>query len=155
MNLKTLFRTSILIFCLVFGFAATPASADSVSYKWMDDNGNIVYSQNPPRDRKYEVIRSTSSAGKSSTSKSGNSSAAVKALEASAATRKEKEKETLKEADIKKKRAAACENAKKNVETYTIYRRVQKPDGSVVRLDDKDRAHLLKQAQDDVAEYCK
>ena len=150
MNLKTIFCTSILI----FGLAATSAWANSVSYKWLDDNGNIVYSQTPPRDRQYETIRTKTSAGNSSSRTSSSSSTATKALEDSAAARKEKEKEAQKEADIQKKRAVECENAKKNVETYTIYRRVRKPDGSVVRLDDNERARLLKQAQDDVAEFC-
>lgn len=150
MNLKNFLFGSFLILSLT----ATTAWANSVSYKWLDDDGNIVYSQTPPRDRQYDTIRTKSSSGSSSSRSSGSESAAVKSLEEGAAAREEKEKEAQKEVDLEKKRAAECEKAKKNVETFTIYRRVQKPDGSVVRLDDKERARLLKQAQDDVENFC-
>jgi len=150
MNLKNFLYGSFLIFSLT----ATSVWANSVSYKWLDDDGNIVYSQTPPRDRQYETLRTKSTSGNSSSRSSRKESAAVKSLEEGAAARKEKEKEAQKEADIEKKRAAECEKAKKNVETFTIYRRVQKTDGSVVRLDDNERARLLKQAQDDVENFC-
>jgi hypothetical protein len=150
MNLKSIFCSSILIISLV----APSAWANSVSYKWLDDGGNIVYSQTPPRDREYETIRTKSSSGISSTSSSGNSSSAVKALEESATARKEKEAEAKKDADTQQKRAIECEKAKKNVETFTIYRRVRKPDGSVVRLDDNERTKLLEEAKQNVADLC-
>jgi len=151
MNLKSIFCFNILIISLV----APSAWANSVSYKWLDDNGNIAYSQTPPRDREYETIRTKSASGNTTTkSSSTSSSSVVKALEESASARKEKEGEAKKEAEFAEKRAVECEKAKKNVETYTIYRRVRNPDGSVERLDDKDRARLLEEAKQNVADLC-
>lgn len=150
MNLKSIFCYSIVMISLV----APSAWANNVSYKWLDDSGNTVYSQTPPRDRQYETIRTKSTPGSTATRSSGTSSSAIKSLEEGATVRKEKEKEAKKDAEIKQKRAIECEKAKKNVETFTIYRRVRQPDGSVVRLDDNDRAKLLEEAKQNVADLC-
>ena len=47
-----------------------------------------------------------------------------------------------------------CEAAKKNLEVYTVYRRIRKEDGSVVRLDDNERQKRIDEAKKQIEEFC-
>ncbi|MEJ2143047.1 MAG: DUF4124 domain-containing protein [Gammaproteobacteria bacterium] len=47
---------SISIFLVLFSFLAS-AALQAATYKWTDDKGNVVYSQQPPKSGPYELIK--------------------------------------------------------------------------------------------------
>jgi hypothetical protein len=52
---------NILLIAFLFSFTIV---AQAQIYKWVDDNGNIQYTQTPPTDREVEVIRGDRTQGR-------------------------------------------------------------------------------------------
>lgn len=126
-------------------------------YKWTDKDGNVHYSQQPPTEGNYETMHvdtqspdgsdtgpasqsspSYSTPGTSDNGSSGGGSDAVQQTEAKAAAQRQKN----------------CQQAKKALETYTVYRRLRDKSGKVIRLSDTERAKRIKQAKDAIQEFC-
>jgi len=146
MNTYRIFITSLM-------FSLIMASASAASYKWLDDNGNVVYSQQPPDGRPYETVKTTKPSSVSSQPTPAQSS-----FEAGV-----KQNDEERELDSKVQQAAAeseqlradnCKAAKNNLETYTVYRRIKNDQGEVVRLDDNERARLIQESKDGIKEFC-
>ncbi len=146
MQLRTL---HILFGCLI---ALTVLTAQAATYKYVDKSGNVVYSSTPPADgSNYEKIKGDTSRGndseeatpdtKSQTTGGGTGSGA---------------KDTLKKEVEKNKalRTQNCEGAKKNLEAYTVFRRIQDKDGNVIILDDNERAKRIEESKKAIQEFC-
>lgn len=148
---KTMNTYRILIMGLLF--SSFIASANAASYKWLDDNGNVVYSQQPPEGRPYETLKTT---------KPSSTSVRPTPAEKSFLNEKQKEAEEAKrDSDIQqqvakgeKMRAENCKAAKYNLEVYTTFRRVTNEQGETVRLDDNERAARIEEAKQGIKEFC-
>ena len=137
-----------LLFCLIMG------SVNAGTYKWEDENGNIVYSQQPPKERAYETIKTTkpSSSTPPSTPTLPQSLKAKKQVEAAEQQLEGKiQQET---ANLEKIRAENCKAAKHNLEAYTVTPRIINAQGEFVRLDDNERNRLIQEAKDNIKEFC-
>lgn len=135
---------------LILGFAGI---ATAGMYKWTDKNGTVHYSQQPPSDGNYETMHVDTQSPDGSETGSGSQSGptysapdtsnnggsdAIKQTEAKAAAQREKN----------------CAQAKKALETYTVYRRLRDKSGKVIRLSDTERAKRIQQAKDAIKEFC-
>ena len=146
MNTNRIIITSLLFSLIMF-------SANGATYKWLDENGNVVYSQQPPEGRPYETVK---------TKKPSTTSLRPTPAESSFMTEKQKESEEAKrDSDIQqevakaeKMRAQNCEAARHNLEVYTAFRRTTNEKGEVVRMDDNERAAGIQQAKDAIKEFC-
>jgi len=125
-------------------------AAGTTTYKWVDESGNVHYSQRPPPNSNYEKMKvktpsspetteapATTGQGQEAGSNSNGSDVVAS--------------EVAKSQEIRKQN---CEAAKKNLQAYTIYKRIQKPDGTVVRLDDDERAKLIEESKSAIKEFC-
>ena len=142
-----IFVTSLLLSLIMASVNAT------TTYKWIDENGNVVYSQQPPEDKPYETIKTKKSSTTTLSTPSPTSSFATKVKEES----EERELDSKVEQEAAKSeelRAANCKAAKNNLETYTVYRRIQNEDGEIIRLDDNERAKRIQEAKDAIKEFC-
>lgn len=119
----------------------------SDTYKWTDDNGQVQYTQLPPKDRPYETIRVRS-----------------KQPETAAATPTGKKKtEAEKGGDVAAAKAEAekmarnCEIAKQNKEALlTIPKiRVTDKDGTERFLTDEERKEKMAATEVNISTYCK
>lgn len=121
-------------------------------YKWVDKDGHTHYSQQPPSDANYERlnIRTQSPSGSSSNQSSGPTYSNPTGSSDGPASNVIKQQEAKGE-ELRQKN---CEQAKKQLEVYTVYRRVRKKDGSVVYLDDKERAKRIEDAKAAIKEFC-
>ncbi len=141
----------ILIMGLLF--SSLIASANAATYKWLDDNGNVVYSQQPPEGRPYETLK---------TKRPSSTSIRPSPAEASfMAEQQQKAEEAKKEGTIQQEvakaekiRAENCKAAKHNLESYTAFRRVRNEKGEVIMLDDNERARLIEESKQDIKEFC-
>jgi len=137
--------TGLLISCLL----SLPAMAGT--YKWIDADGNVVYSQNPPPEGQYEAIkvkptRSTGAGNKSFDSK--------KWLDQSSADRTDKNKVKSAVEKSKKLRKENCDKANKQLQYYTLYRREKNAKGEMVRITDTKRDAGIKEAKAAIKEFC-
>ena len=132
---------------LVFLSLLVSTSLTAATYKWTDESGNVVYSQQPPKSGPYELIKglkhSRTSAGESSGTESQSNSE-----DAQTGGNKELSAEDQK---LKKQN---CEAAKKNLEVYKVYTRVKGSDGKVTTLSDEERQKRIEEAQNQVNLFC-
>jgi len=153
MKLRTLVSICLL-FCL-----ALPVSFAGNTYKWRDENGNIVYSQTPPSSGQYETVKSKSSGATRSQYGAPASQASTPKSSAPAFKDQSREREANKKvaaesAKLGELRKKNCKAAKSNLERYTVYRRFKNDKGEVVRMDDNERLKKVQESKDAIKEFC-
>jgi hypothetical protein len=126
-------------------------AATAATYKWVDEKGNVHYSQHPPADTNYERMKIEKSRpgetpppappASGSTNKAGGSSSSSEVVK----------EELSKNEEI---RAKNCEAAKKNLEIYTVYKRYKDKEGNVVRMDDDERLKKIEESKQHISEFC-
>ena len=134
------------IFLLSIGLT-TPLQAAS-SYSWTDDNGNVIYSQQPPRDnRPYKRI-------------TGLQKSTVTPVEdaESKPAEKQKPKETgYSEEDIARRdahNAENCKRAKEALDFYTANKRYKDKDGKIKKVSDDERQESIEKAEKGIEDFC-
>lgn len=113
-------------------------------YKWIDDEGNVHYSQKRPANQQFKRLKAPPPAPENSKSLYQPSAQTSKASNTV-------EKETAKNEKI---RTENCAKAKKNLSNYQIHRRVRDKDGNVKTINDNERANQIKNAQQAINNYC-
>lgn len=131
--------------------AMASPSVLAATYKYQDETGNTVYSQNPPEntDTPYEVLGDIPSHAQPSHTPPAETRAP--------ATQPDEEpneaiNQQLEQAE--QTRQENCEAAKKNLEIYTVYRRIRNEDGEVVRIDDNERQQKIDEAKQAIQDFC-
>ena len=122
---------------------ATSASAGL--YKWVDNEGNVHYSQKPPANKQFKRLKAPPSAPESAKPLYESSKATAKEKGGTAAAESAKNKEI---------RAKNCVQAKKALTNYQLHRRVRDKKGNVTVLDDKVRAKQIESAKQAISNYC-
>lgn len=147
MNTSRIFISSLL-------FSLTLVTASAATYKWVDESGNVVYSQTPPDSGPYEKIKTKKPSSFTPPSKP-TPPQAEKAKKEIEAIEQQLEGELQQEtAKIEQIRAENCKAARYNLEAYTVTPRIRTETGEVVRLDDNERARLIQEAKDNIKEFC-
>lgn len=123
--------------------------AQAAMYKWVDRDGNVIYSELPPPDAKdVKAIAPPP--------RVPEAVPAPVAPAAQPAQDVQKDQANAKQiARFEEARRKNCEAAKRNLETYRIARRIRTADQELIVLDDATRAARIEQAEKDVATYCK
>lgn len=136
---------------LALGLCGSPGALAAGMYKWVDEQGNVHFSQNPPASGSYQEMTPppTPATPAEDTNKQLERYREIlkpdpKAREEAAAA---KQQEQL--------RRQNCETARKNLETYTAFRRFIDAKGELVVLTDEERAAKIKDAEEQVKTYCK
>ncbi len=121
------------------------------TYKWKDDKGQVVYTDTPPRDRPYEVIKqrkydTTAQTGSSETGKPATGKDAAPAAGTSAKKPPQSEAE---------RRKSNCDIAKNNQKTLTEVTRIRITENGEERmLSDEERAAKIKAVEKDIQYWC-
>jgi hypothetical protein len=140
----TLFTT--LSFSVPVAFAAV--------YKWVDENGQTTYSQNPPPGNvEYEEIGTPGKV---------DSARALKKLRDDKIKADKLRRQRLeKQADLKKSREEVsvqkenCDMARGKLASLQRPRaKILQPDGSRIRLNEEERQRQIKEAEDKLHEWC-
>ena len=146
MNIRTLIVTSLIILL-------SPLAQAGV-YKWVDEKGNVHYTQSPPPQGDYKSMKAppppaSGPAPYSSTQLDTDSKQAGD--EANSESKDTAVDETEKNAEL---RARSCETAKKNLQIYQVYRRIKGEDGEVKPLDDKVRQQKIEESKQAIQDFC-
>ncbi len=120
------------------------SSASAGLYKWVDNDGNVHYSQKRPANQQFERLKAPPPAPDNA-KPLYKSSAPAKTTSKTAAT------ETAKNKEI---RAKNCAQAKKNLNNFQVHRRIRDKDGNVTVIDDKVRASQIENAKKAISNYC-
>ena len=143
---------------LMFGLAAAlPAAAAKGYHLWYDENGQAVYSQFPPDDgRPTETVKPPPPPAEPEAAKQ-RLQERMQGLEDS---REDKALAEQKAAEAEAEAAQAqqrCESARRNLEVLNGPPRqlYQRPDGSVVRMEEAERQRQRAEMQKIIAEDCR
>ena len=120
------------------------SSAFAGLYKWVDDEGNVHYSQKRPQNQQFKRLKEPAPAPDDSKPLYQSNETPVKDKDTAA-------NETAKN---EKARADKCDNAKKNLSAYQVYRRIRDKDGNVKVIDDNERAKKIAQAKQAIDDFC-
>lgn len=131
----------ILLLATMMIFAS---SAFAGLYKWVDDEGNVHYSQKKPRNQQFKRLKAPPPTPENSKPLYKSNIPSEKPSNTAAA-------ETVKN---KKIRADNCAQAKKNLNNFQIHRRIRDKDGNVTVIDDKVRASQIENAKQAISNYC-
>ena len=133
--MRILLLTAMMIFA---------SSAFAGLYKWVDDEGNVHYSQKRPADQQFERLKAAPAAPDSD-----------KPLYQSSTPSDTPNKAVVAETEKNEKiRAENCAKAKKSLANYQIHRRMRDKDGNVTVIDDKVRASQIEKAKEAINSYC-
>ena len=119
--------------------------------KWVDKDGHVHYSQQPPADSNYEKLNVKTRTPDSSGSPSGPTYSTPGSSSSNGAASDVIKEEVAKGEETRKKN---CEIAKKSLEQYTAFRRMRDKDGNVVYLDDNERQKRIDDAKAAIKEFC-
>lgn len=144
-----LFSTSAIICTLLFSIASTSVQAGKI-YRWTDENGQMHFSENPPRGVETETVKIKSSSGGSATSTATSSSATDKPAQEKQAP------EQLTSDYSDEDKAKYCQQSKTLLSQMqgNANRRFQQEDGSYQRLTDEQRADYIAEAKDGIERFC-
>lgn len=132
-------RIIVLAVLMIFSNAAFAGL-----YKWVDEEGNVNYSQNPPKNTSYKTLKAPPPPPK-------NSKPVYSINEDEEDAEDTIKAESAKNAKLREKN---CNAGKNNLRTYQTYRRIQNKDGSVSRVDDKERARQIETAKQLIRDFC-
>lgn len=148
MNRKQLLHVMVSLMLLI-----TAPSVMATMYKWVDDEGNIHYSQTPPVDREASTIAKPRTPPPPPPSTEGEPDATAseggEELQGDGPTEEEIRAE-------KERIAQECQRARQwisEIENKPRLR-VRDDDGNLRYLSEEERQARLKQAQDYLKKYC-
>ncbi|MDH5395853.1 MAG: DUF4124 domain-containing protein [Gammaproteobacteria bacterium] len=122
------------------------SSANAGLYKWVDDEGNVHYSQKRPLDKQYKQIKAPPPAPapqlKPKTIKDYTAHKESDVIE------KESEKNAA-------QREKNCELSKKNLQIYQVYGRIKRDDGSITDITEAEKAKGIATAEAGIKQFCK
>lgn len=148
-------RVRTLLYAVCISLVSLPAS--SGVYRWVDENGVTVYSQNAPPAG--EAVRIRPQPGPSPADQAAAEERLKAQLEQAMDVEEERrrvEEEEAKEAEQAAAKADACKAARTNLDTLQNLgnRMVRTADGRYLRLSEDEVAAKIKEAQTQVDDYC-
>lgn len=148
--------TSLIQRLLLTILICLPLHAAAVVYKWVDENGNISYSETPPPNVPTQRL-------KTSPPPSVDPDQAMQALRDRAKAFNERQENRLKSSEEltedkqkKQKKEQNCVQLKKNLDVLTAHSRIQKQNekGEYVSLDDEQRLNTIEETKKRIKEEC-
>lgn len=152
---------------LITSLLLLSSQADAGLYKYRDENGNVVYSQTPPPEGDYEYMK-TPETPRSVREAQRRAPAATPGPPGTPGTPQATPQDPLTDpaasddptvqaelARAQEIRRQNCERAKKNLEVYTVFRRIRNEEGEVVYVDDNVRQQRIAEAKAAIKEFCK
>ena len=149
----------------------TPILAQAAIYKWVDEQGNVQYSSEKPKNAEAEKVRvntqppvdksTYSRPGRDEAKSEGDAKANTKdakdAKDDKTKTPAEKRKEAAKKAESDKLKKEMCDEARQNLAAIENNARVRIEDdkGEVRYLEEKEVDSRKKSEQERVNKYCK
>jgi len=147
----------LTVICALLVFTAPSPAADSQNmYKWIDDQGEVHYTQFPPPGRKTEKMQPPPPPAESPNASGNDLQQQLDAVNKQNQEQLQGAKDAKQWAQIQKIRRDNCETAHKNL--INLERggnvRYMGPKGEVIRLTEEDRQKRINEANAQIKENC-
>jgi hypothetical protein len=149
---KTRYYLALL---LVLGLTpVVAAAAQTTTYKWLDEQGNVTYGDHPPKGVVAEEIRISTG---TSSSRASNSPAASQAPASAAAAPGKNTSTTAAQGVGPEKARQLCQQARSNLEVLQNNALIRQTDeqGNVTILDDSQKQEQIDTANKIIKDFCK
>jgi hypothetical protein len=125
-------------------------------YKWVDEQGQVHYSQSAPASVPAEQMQEAPPPANDPAAIRGDLQRQLEAFDERRAQRDEAFAEQKQKEEVARIRKNNCETARKNLEKLRRggNNAYMTPEGEVIRLTDEDRAARIEAAKQGVAENC-
>jgi hypothetical protein len=144
-------KTFLFAFLLLF---INLVSAET--YRWVNEDGVVTYSQTPPPDVNAETVNIKSQPASNADDSKKRLEELRQKLADSAEDRALKKAQKQEQAEIKAENRKNCSTARKNLEQLTaLANRLYKTKDGYVRLTEEDRQQKMQQAREQIKKYCK
>jgi hypothetical protein len=148
---------------MVLALAACAASVQAQVYKWVDKDGKVQYSDQPPppdaaKSALQKVISTSSSAPAAQSDKAAEKAPDKgKEFEKRRSESAEKQKKADEASKLAGQKQESCDSARAHLKNLEVGGRISKIDANGERyfLDDDQFQQEIAQAQDVIAESCK
>jgi hypothetical protein len=152
--MKPAFKPVVLTVALCTSAILAPAMAAEF-YKWVDEDGNTVYSGTPPpKEVKADIVKAQVKADTDTATKVMQED--IKRADELRASRQKTAEEAQKAKEELALREENCNRARTRLASYSVPRgRIYQADGSLMRPSEEERQEKLKEAQAWVDEWCK
>lgn len=156
----------------LFIISLSGVTAHAGMYKYIDEDGNVSYSQTPPPSGDYKSIKLPKEATRSHLTKKERDAARQKsrdsimgktidgedpASDTRAGANPDKAEEKLVRDEARKnknERKDLCKQARESKNKLEVYRRFRDKDGNVIRYSDEERAKRLSNANEAIKQFC-
>ncbi len=139
--------------CLALVFAMA-VQADA--YKWIDDDGDVIYSQTPPVDKPYEKMGTPPPPSMNPEAAKKQVESLIEAQKATDKAREEEQQKQQQEQLAAEALAESCRVAKYNLQQYQNNpgRRMMDAQGNVTRPTEEERQQKISTLQQQVNQFC-
>lgn len=146
---------SLICVLLALASGLHAASKDAI-YKWVDDSGEVHYTQVPPQNREYETLKQASAPADDPDRIRSGLQEKVDAMDKAQEERAVAAQDAEQWSRIQKLRRKNCEIAKKNLANLNQggNKAFMTPDGEVIRLTDDERQRRIDEANKQIKENC-
>lgn len=151
MNITTASLLKLIRYTLLIGIAVFTTSASAAPYKWVDQTGQVHYSQVPPAHLKSKEINIAINPAKTNKSKAQEESVSK---EESSLKEDKQEKQRL--AQLAQRRKESCTDAKHNLMVLENNNHVrEKVDGEYIVLSQDERNKRIQRLTKQTGDLCK
>ncbi len=147
-------RTRILLSALLLGWSlAVPAAM----YKWVDDQGQVHYSQYPPRDREVETIAPPPPPATPAAEAQRRLEETLRTLDETRKAREASRQKAAEEAAEAERIRSNCEAARANLRRLTAggRKKIVGEDGVAYYMTEEEKRKKIQEARDQIDKYCK
>ncbi len=148
----------IVLLLLVLTLTGSQAVAEI--YKWIDHNGNIVYSQTPPpadaSSLKTPEITSSPDNGGTASKTVEEIISSEKEARSRREARQQQKKDARQKAARQKQLQQSCRQLRKNFETLKSEGRlyIRESDGNDRFLNERERSQKMQEAEENIKKHC-
>jgi hypothetical protein len=138
---------------LAVGLIPTLWASSQVTYKWLDESGNVTYGDHPPMGVEAEEIHISTGTSSSSTGAASNTAPAATPAAAEPANTQAAPPSGLSPEKAKE----LCEQAKNNLEILQSHALIRQTDesGEVLILDEDQKQEQINTANTIIKDFCK
>jgi len=154
MNITTASLLKLIRYTLLIGIALFTTSAGAAPYKWVDQAGQVHYSQVPPAHLKSKEINIAINPAKTNKSKAQEESVSEEDSNLKEDKQEKQEKQRL--AQLAERRKESCIDAKHNLMVLENNNHVrEKVDGEYIVLSQDERNKRIQRLTKQTGDLCK
>lgn len=143
--------------CLAFVLFFFAINSYGDVYKWIDEDGQVHYSQQAPTGQQTEMIKAPPPPAIDPAKAQKEIDVLIEQQKTAEQSQQDQNKQSEQEQEQEHQLEMNCQAAKKNLQAYEDNpgRRLMDSDGNVTRPTEEDRQQKIKEHQQKVKEFCK